>query len=67
MEDAGASELWQEAALIDRDLVSLVHDASCVLYAWTVDDVGVMRTLADLGVDGLCTNRPAAARPVFPR
>jgi glycerophosphoryl diester phosphodiesterase len=28
------------------------------LVAWTVDDLPRMRTLAAMGVDGICTNDP---------
>jgi len=62
MEDADASALWQHAPLVDRPLVEKVHAADGVLYAWTVDDPEQMRRLADMGVDGLCTNHPDRAR-----
>lgn len=60
--DAGAEELWQEAPLIDRPLVDGVHQRDLRLFAWTVDDVARARELAQLGVDGLCTNRPDLIR-----
>ena len=62
LQDAGARELWEEASLIDRDLTAAVHQWGGRVYAWTVDDVARMQALADLGVDGICTNRPALAR-----
>ena len=65
MQDAGAGELWQEASMIDRDLVVGVHEAGGKVYAWTVDDPARMAALAALGVDGVCTNKPAAARLVL--
>ncbi|MET0488653.1 MAG: glycerophosphodiester phosphodiesterase family protein, partial [Acidimicrobiales bacterium] len=34
---------------------------------WTVDDTNRMTELLALGVDGLCTNVPAAARALIPR
>lgn len=60
--DAGAEELWEEAPLIDRALVDGARRRDIRLYAWTVDDVARARELAELGVDGLCTNRPDAIR-----
>ncbi len=57
LSDAGAQELWQEAPVIDRALVDGAHQRGFRLYAWTVDDPQRARTLAALGVDGLCTNR----------
>jgi glycerophosphoryl diester phosphodiesterase len=63
--DAGASELWQEHSLIDRELVETVHAAGHRIYAWTVDQPARLRALAALGIDGLCTNLPAAARSVL--
>ena len=61
MRDAGATALWQHAALIDRALVDAVHAKGGVVYAWTVDDPGAMRRLLALGVDGLCSNHPDRA------
>lgn len=65
LDDASATELWQEQSLIDRELVEAVHRASAKVYAWTVDDTARMKTLVELGVDGICTNRPALARAVL--
>ena len=65
LEDAGAGELWQEEGLIDRELVGAVHEAGARLYAWTVDDPARVIALARIGVDGICTNRPAVARAVL--
>jgi glycerophosphoryl diester phosphodiesterase len=60
--DAGAEELWQRAPLIDRALVDGARQRDIRLYAWTVDDAAGARELAELGVDGLCTNRPDVIR-----
>jgi glycerophosphoryl diester phosphodiesterase len=56
--DARAVDLWQEQSLVDRELVAAVHAAGGRVQAWTVDDPARMRVLRDLGVDGICTNRP---------
>jgi glycerophosphoryl diester phosphodiesterase len=58
---AGAAALWQHERLIDRDLVHALHRKSLTVYAWTVDDPGRMRQLAEMGVNGICTNRPDVA------
>jgi glycerophosphoryl diester phosphodiesterase len=54
----GASVVWQEASLIDRELVVALHAAGLGLVAWTVNDDSRARELAELGVDGLCGNHP---------
>jgi glycerophosphoryl diester phosphodiesterase len=35
------------------------------VYVWTVDDPATMSAMMGRGVDGLITNRPAAARAVL--
>lgn len=62
--DTGASVLWEDFALIDQSLVEEVHGGGSRVFAWTVDDSSDMLRLADLGVDGLCTNHPDIARRV---
>ncbi len=62
LEDAGATILWQERSMVDRALADALHAAGMQLLVWTVDDAGEMRRLLDVGVDGLCTNRPDLGR-----
>jgi glycerophosphoryl diester phosphodiesterase len=64
LHDAGATDLWQEQSLIDAELVSAAHHARARLIAWTVNDGDRMRQLAQLGVNGLCTNYPDVCRQV---
>lgn len=64
LEDAEATVLWQEAQLVDADLVAAVHAAGGRVIVWTVDDAERMRALLAQGVDGICTNRPDVARRV---
>jgi glycerophosphoryl diester phosphodiesterase len=64
MQDAGAVELWQEAPLIDQELVRGAHQRGFRVYAWTVDQPERARELVATGVDGLCTNRPEVVRGV---
>ena len=47
---------------IDVALVRKIHDAGLKLFVWTVDDPAVARRLADVGVDGITTNRPGWLR-----
>jgi glycerophosphoryl diester phosphodiesterase len=58
----GARDLWMGEALIDEALVAQLHGAGCRVIAWTVDDTTRAGALARLGIDGLCTNRPALLR-----
>lgn len=59
MRDAGALDLWQQWELIDRELVERVHAAGGRVIAWTINDPARAGDLADIGVDGLCTDVPA--------
>lgn len=60
--DAGASALWQEAHLIDEQLVAACHAAGIAVMAWTVNDAAEAQRLSRLGVDGLCGNWPERLR-----
>lgn len=44
------------------EFVSKIRSAGLKLIAWTVDDAEVAKKLAELGVDGITTNRPAWLR-----
>ncbi|MBS1241165.1 MAG: hypothetical protein H6R40_592 [Gemmatimonadetes bacterium] len=59
----GATVLWQECHLIDRDLVGAIHGAGAGVIAWTVNDRAVAGQLRSLGVDGLCGNYPERLGP----
>ncbi len=65
--DSGASVLWQEWSLIDRQLVDRIHESGRTIIAWTVDGAADLLRLANLGVDGLCTNFPDRALRVLGR
>jgi glycerophosphoryl diester phosphodiesterase len=41
----------------DAELAKKVHDAGMGLFVWTVDDPEAARHLAEIGVDGVTTNR----------
>lgn len=59
---AGVSTLWQEAHLIDAELVESVHSTGCTVIAWTVNVASDAGRLTRLGVDALCTNYPDTVR-----
>ncbi len=54
----GVQAIWAHHALVTRRLVEAAESAGVELIAWTVDDVGRMRSLRALGVHGICTNDP---------
>ncbi|MEK6250859.1 MAG: glycerophosphodiester phosphodiesterase [Actinomycetota bacterium] len=54
----GVGSIWAYHPVITRRLVRACHDLRLELVAWTVDDLEQMRRLADLGVDGICSNDP---------
>lgn len=62
MRAVGATVLWQEWQQVDAELVRLVHDAGCLVIAWTVNEKGDAEQLARMGVDGLCGNYPDRMR-----
>jgi glycerophosphoryl diester phosphodiesterase len=67
MRAAGARDLWQMWAMIDRPLVEEVHAAGGRVIAWTVNDPAAAVALARLGVDGLCTDVPDVVGPAVAR
>jgi glycerophosphoryl diester phosphodiesterase len=54
----GVRSIWAYHHTITPRLVTSCHAAGLELIAWTVDDVPTMRSLARIGVDGICTNDP---------
>ena len=50
---------------VDQALVELARSAGLALNTWTVDDPDRMVQLAEMGVDGICTNVPDVARAVL--
>jgi glycerophosphoryl diester phosphodiesterase len=50
---------WQGA--VDADLVDRAHAAGLRVNTWTCNDPDRLRALADLGVDGVCTDVPDVA------
>ena len=62
MRDADARDLWQHWELIDSELIERVHASGRQVVAWTVNDRDVARRLVSWGIDGICTDVPAAMR-----
>lgn len=58
----GAAALHPEHVLCTGAAVAAWRAAGFAVNVWTVDDAARLRELAGLGVDGLFTNDPAAAR-----
>jgi glycerophosphoryl diester phosphodiesterase len=42
---------------LDRESVRRIHSAGLKLFVWTIDDLEIARRFADMGVDGITTNR----------
>ena len=54
-------------ATVTEDTIAAAHSAGLGVNVWTVDDPARIRQLADWGVDGVVTNRPAVALNVLGR
>ena len=54
--EIGARDYWPDWRFCDASLVQAIQGAGGRVVAWTVDDPMVARSLAALGVDGLCAN-----------
>ena len=65
MTTASARDVWQQADFIESELVSRVHAANGRVIAWTVNEPARARTMAELGVDGICTDVPRKLREAF--
>ena len=58
---AGHVALHPFDATVTAEVVALAHDAGLRVNVWTVDDPGRMVELAEMGVDGIVTNKPDVA------
>jgi glycerophosphoryl diester phosphodiesterase len=56
--ELGVSAVWAYHQLITPRLIEAARSAGVELIAWTVDDASRIAVLAELGVDGICTNDP---------
>lgn len=53
--------------VLTEGFVEAAHDRAMDVHAWTINERAVLRRLADLGVDGLITDRPDLALSVLGR
>ncbi len=65
--EAGHRALHPHDPLVDAALVEACHAAGIALNVWTVDDPVRIGALAEMGVDGICTNEPDVALRVLGR
>ncbi|MBX3312945.1 MAG: glycerophosphodiester phosphodiesterase [Actinobacteria bacterium] len=65
MAAAGHRALHPWDLIVDEALVEAAHRHGLEVNVWTVNDPDRMRTLVDMGVDGLCTDVPDVARAVL--
>ncbi len=56
--EIGVVAVHPHHALATESMVHTAHAAGWAVMAWTVDDAALARTLTELGVEALCTNRP---------
>lgn len=54
-----------EIVVVDEAFVAAAHEAGLAVHVWTIDDEDEMVQLADLGVDGIMTDRPQALEAVL--
>jgi glycerophosphoryl diester phosphodiesterase len=54
----GVDSMWVYHLVASSRLAAVAHAAGVELIAWTVDDLARMRSLIEMGVDGICSNDP---------
>ncbi len=57
---------WNDGGAINAGAVDMVHAAGLELHVWTVNNLGRMQQLIDLGVDGITTDTPQSLRAIVP-
>lgn len=55
---------WQYP-LLNAKIIRALHAQSKTVYAWTVDDISIMRALKEMDVDAIITNRPDLFMEIF--
>ena len=61
----GASYVVPNYTHLGKSFVDLTHQQGLRVFTWTVDKESEMLRLADVGVDGIITNRPDRALKLF--
>jgi glycerophosphoryl diester phosphodiesterase len=54
-----------DIVVVDEDFVAAAHRAGLAVHVWTIDDKEELASLAELGVDGIMTDRPLALEAVL--
>ena len=57
--EAGASVVVCNYKLADQAYIEELHSSGFIVWVYTVDDEGIMRSLMESGIDGIITNVPA--------
>jgi glycerophosphoryl diester phosphodiesterase len=58
---------YRGRTLLDRRMLAAAHSRGLTVQVWTINDRHEMETLLDLGVDGICSDRPTLLKEVFDR
>jgi len=58
----GVWATWVYHPLVTPRLIAAAHATGIKVVAWTVDDAARVSALAEMGVDGICTNDPRLVR-----
>jgi glycerophosphoryl diester phosphodiesterase len=56
---------WLKLKVTSRRLIRRAHRAGLAVHVWTIDDAEEMRTLIDMGVDGIMTDCPSVLTTVL--
>ncbi len=56
---------YEGIPVVDADFVTDAHANGLAVHVWTVDDEPTMRSLIEMGVDGIMTNRPTLLEKVL--
>ena len=55
----------RHVVVVDRRFIDAAHRAGLQVHVWTIDDADEMKSLLDLGVDAIMTDRPRLLRDVL--
>jgi glycerophosphoryl diester phosphodiesterase len=56
---------FQDTVIVDERFVEAAHGMGVAVHVWTIDEPDEMRTLLDVGVDGIITDRPSVLSGVL--